>query len=102
MDRYIHELLKVPSHQNKQYEFRLPTPENTGDPRKHTQIQQRIYNELIELQKLEKLNHQDDEEPRQQILANFDWTGITLNEQERQQIEKILVEFNDIFARQPI
>ena len=99
MDQYIHELLKVPSTQNEQEEYWFPTPENPGDPTKHTPIQQRIYNELIELQKLEKLNPQDNEESRQQFLANFDWTDTTLNEQERQQIEKILVEFNDIFAR---
>ena len=99
MDQYIHELLKVPSTQNEQEEYWFPTPENPGDPTKHTPIQQRIYNELIELQKLEKLNPQANEESRQQFLANFDWTDTTLSEQEKQQIEKILVEFNDIFAR---
>ena len=74
MDQYIHEPLRVPSTQDEQEQFWFPTPQNPGDPAKHTPIQQRIYNELIELQKLEKLNSQTNEESRQQFLANFDWT----------------------------
>ena len=58
-----------------------------------------IYNELIELQKLEGLDPEADEESRKQFLANFDWTKTTLTLEEQHNIEKILVEYNDIFAR---
>ena len=98
LDQYTHELLKVPS-ASEQEEFWFPTTENPGDPTKYTPIQQRIYNELVELQRLENLNPRESDESRQQFLANFDGPIRTLNEQEKQQIEEILVEYNDIFAR---
>ena len=55
--------------------------------------------ELHNLQELEKLNPQDNPESRKQILAHFDWTDSTLNPAEISQIEDLLVEFHDIFAR---
>ena len=65
----------------------------------HTPIQQRILRELRALQELEKLNPQDDPESRNQFPANFDWADSTLNATENAQIEELLVEFHDIFAR---
>ena len=77
----------------------FPTPEDPGDPPLHTPIQQRILKELHNLQELETLNPQDDPESRKQFLGNFDWTDSTLNPAEIIQIEELLVEFHDIFAR---
>ena len=46
----INELLKVP-HQNPEQEtYWFPTPDEPGDPTTYTPIQQRIYQELLELQ----------------------------------------------------
>ena len=96
---YINELLKVPQPNEEQETYWFPTPEDPGDPTTYTPIQQRIYDELLELRELEKLNPHDNETSRTQFLSNFDWSDTTLNPDERQEIEEILVEFHDIFAR---
>ena len=48
---------------------------------------------------MRQLNPQDNEESRKSFLSNFDWTDTTLKTDERKQIEEILLEFHDIFAR---
>ena len=96
---YINELLKVPQPNSEQESYWFPTPEDPGGPATYTPIQQRIYNELLELKELEKLNPHDNETSRKTFLSNFDWTDTTLSSEERQEIEEILVEFHDIFAR---
>ena len=96
---YINELLKLPSPDPDQESYWFPTPDDPGDPTTYTPIQQRIYNELLELKQLEQLNPQDNEESRKSFLSNFAWTDTTLNADERIQIEEILIEFHDIFAR---
>ena len=98
-DIYINELLKVPSQNSEQESYWFPTPEEPGVPTTYTPIQQRIYNELLELKELEQLNPQDDEKSRKAFFANFDWTDKTLNPEELKQIEEVLIEFHDIFAR---
>ena len=96
---YSNELVKVPP-QNQEHEtYWFPTPEEPGDPTTYTPIQQRIYDELLELQRLENLNPQDNEKSRKSFLSNFDWSDTTLSPEERQHIEKNLIEFHDIFAR---
>ena len=96
---YINELLKVPQPNFEQESYWFPTPDDPGDPATYTPIQQRIYNELLELKELEKLNPHDNEISRKTFLSNFDWTDTTLSSEEQQEIEEILVEFHDIFAR---
>ena len=96
---YINELLKVPSQNLEQESYWFPTPDEPGDPTTYTPNQQRIYNELLELREREQLNPHDNEESRKSFLSNFDWTDTTLNADERKQIEEILIEFYDIFAR---
>ena len=96
---YINELLKVPQPNPEQETYWFPTPEEPGDPTTYTPIQQRIYNELLELKQLKKLNPHDNETSRTEFLSHFDWSDTTLNPDERQEIEEILIEFHDIFAR---
>ena len=96
---YINSLLKD-NRNNDQYEqYWFPTPENPGDEASHSPIQQRILRELRNLQELEKLNPHDDAESRQKFLSNFDWKVSMLQQHEIRQIETLLVEFHDIFAR---
>ena len=78
---------------------RRHTPEEPGDPATYTPIQQRIHKEILELQELEKLNPNNNETSRNTFLSNFDWSDTTVSPDERQEIEEILVEFHDIFAR---
>ena len=96
---YASSLIKSPKISEDSENYWFPTPEEPGDPQTHTPIQQRILRELQSLQDAEKLNPQDDPESRKQFLANFDWTDSTLNPVEIAQIEELLVEFHDIFAR---
>ena len=94
---YISSLLKANRNQYEQYWF--PTPENPGDEASHTPIKQRTLRELRNLQRIEKVNPHDDAESRQKFLSNFDWKDSMLQQHEIRQIETLLVEFHDIFAR---
>ena len=96
---HINEILKVPQQNPEQETYWFPTPDEPGDPTTYTPIQERIYQELLELQKLEKLNPMDNDTSRKTFLSNFDWSDTTLGPDERQEIEEILIEFHDIFAR---
>ena len=58
---HINELLKVPQQNPEQETYWFPTPDEPGDPATDTPIQQRIYQELLELQELEKLNPNDND-----------------------------------------
>ena len=46
-----------------------------------------------------KLNPNDNDSSRKTFPSNFDWSDTTLGPEERQEIEEILIEFHDIFAR---
>ena len=96
---YINELLKVPQQNSEQEKYWFPTPEEPGDPNTNPPMQQRIYKELLELQELEKLNPNDNDPSRKTFLSNFEWSDTTLSPDERQEIEEILVDFHNIFAR---
>ena len=96
---YLTELLrtKKPDQQNNTFWF--PTPENPGNTEDHTPIQTRILTDFRELQRREKLNPKDDSESRTELLKRFDWTDTLLTETEKQALEDILVEHQNIFAR---
>ena len=96
---YISSLFKA-NKNNDQYEkFRFPTPENPGDETTHTPIQQKILRELRNLQDLEQLNPHDDAESRRKFLSYFYLKDSMLQQHKIRQIETLLVEFHDIFAR---
>ena len=65
----------------------------------HTPIQKRILRELQALQDIETLDHSKDEESGAKFLENFDWKDSTLTPDEKANIEEVLVEFHDLFAR---
>ena len=96
---YLNELLRTSKPEQQDNTFCFPTPENPGKPEDHTPIQTRILNELNELKDKEKLNPQESTESRNKFLKRFDWTDTLLTEMEKQEIEDILVEYHDIFAR---
>ena len=96
---YASSLIKSTKPEDFKEHYWLPTPEDPGDPQHHTPIQKRILSELINLQKIEKLNPQDDPESRRQFLTNFDWTDFLLQPAAKARIEDHFVEFHNIFAR---
>ena len=60
-----------------------------------TPIQQRIYNELLELKELKP---QDNGTSRKAFFSNFDWSDTTLSlSDEQQEFEEILIVFHDFF-----
>ena len=77
---YPNELLKVNNKEDKTEQYWFPTPVQPGDPTTYTPIQKRIFDELVELQTLEKLNPLDDEQSCKTFLDNVDWrdTALTL------------------------
>ena len=96
---YISSLLKA-NRNNDQYEqYWFPTPANPGDEMTHTPIHHKSLKELGNLQDLEQLNPHNDAESRRKFLSNFDWMDSMLQQHEIRQIETLLVEFHDIFAR---
>ena len=54
---------------------------------------------MRELEQLEKLNPLENTDSPNQFLSNFDWTDSTLQQDAKQAVENLLVEFHDIFAR---
>ena len=95
---YLNELLRTNKPEQQDNTFWFPTPENPGKPEDHTPMQTRILYELNELKDKEKLNLQESTESRNKFLKRFDWTYTLLTEMEKQAIEKILVEYHEIFA----
>ena len=95
----ISSLLKANRNDDQYEQYWFPTPENPGDEASHTSIQKRILRELRNLQGAESLNPQENEESRQKFFSNFDWKDSMLQQHEIKQIEALLVEFHDIFAR---
>ena len=96
---YASSLIKCSEPEEFKENYWFPTPEDTGDPQHHTPIQKKILKELLNLQKFEKLNPQDNQESRKQFVTNFDWTDSMLQPNEIACIEDLLIEFHDIFAR---
>ena len=75
-------------------------PPSFGHPKiLATEIQTRILKELHELQQKEKRNLKNYEKSRMEILKRVDWTDTLLTETENQDVEGILLEYPDIFAR---
>ena len=97
--QYITSLLEISKTDEVNETYWFPTPQNPGNEREHTLIQTRILNKIRELEQLKKLNPPEDTNSRDQFLSNFDWTDSTLPPDAKQAVEKLLVEFHDIFTR---
>ena len=96
---YLTELLRTNNPDQQTNTFWFPTPENPGNTEEHTPIQMRILKEQRELQLKEKLNPKNNTESRTEFVKRFDWRDTLLTETEKQEVEDILVEYHDIFAR---
>jgi hypothetical protein len=77
----------------------FPTPENCPDPSLLTGINRTIYDTLCEFKEKEKIDPSRNANERKQFLDNFDWEGTLLKAHEKEQLEDLLVEFNDVFAK---
>ena len=77
----------------------VPNTETCDAPSKLNRIERLIYDEITKLREEEKLDPTADDQQRKEFLANFKWENSILNEHERQQIENLLVKYNNVFAR---
>ena len=94
---YINELLKTSDKPSNKTSG--SPPDNPGDPNTDTPIKSRILREIKELEEIQKLNPTNNAEEREAFLENFNWDDSQLTEDDKNYIEEILIEFNDIFAR---
>ena len=75
------------------------TPENTKDPSKLDQFNKRVYDLITDCKKKEKPDPTKSEEMKQEFLNLFDWTCTQFNEEQKNEIKKLLVKYHSIFAR---
>ena len=76
-----------------------PTPETCSEPDKLNTIERRIYDEILALRELEKLDPSQSDEQRMNFLKNFTWDDSLLTPSQQLQVEELLVKYNSIFAR---
>ena len=62
-------------------------------------IQRKIFNNIAELQKHDLLDPQSNENDKTTFLAQFDWSHSALNRDQISEMQKLLVEYYDIFAK---
>ena len=76
-----------------------PTPETCSEPDKLNKIERRIFDEILALRELEKLDPTRSHEERVKFLQNFMWEESLLSPSQQAQVEELLVKYNSIFAR---
>ena len=76
-----------------------PTPETCSNPNKLNAIERRIYDEILALRELEKLDPSQSDGQRMNFLKNFNWDESLLTPSQQLQVEELLVKYNSIFAR---
>ena len=86
--QYVNAILIMLIPQESNETNRFLTTQKPGDETQLTPIQKRILQELIDLQKLEKLNPQDNQKSRNKILSAFDRTDSTADTKARKTIEE--------------
>ena len=89
-----------PSRPGPEYSKLLfPTPETCEDPDQLLPLQREIYDQILKLKEAEKLNPQQSNEDQQKILQKFPWESLALTKEQKEQVEQLLIEFHDIFAK---
>ena len=96
---YVNEIMKADSDLSETDRFWFPTPENPGNEAEHTPIQKHILKEIRELEQKENLNPTEDSASRERFLKIFQWEDSLIQGKEKQQLEDVIIEYNDIFAR---
>ena len=79
--------------------FWFPTPETCKNPTALKGVEKRIYNELQKLKEIDSIDPHINDEYRKQFLQRFKWNEFIMKANEKQQVEDLLVEFLDVFAK---
>ena len=62
-------------------------------------MQRRIYNEILKFQQMDSIDPINNPTDRETFLTNFPWQDSVLQAEQREQVEVLLLEFHDIFAK---
>ena len=96
-DNVINQLFQTPGTENDRRWY--PTPEICDDPSTLNPIERRIYDEILRLRELEKLDPTLDDDQRRAFLEQFNWDDSQLTKEEQAMVERLLVKYHQIFAR---
>ena len=77
----------------------FPTPETCPNPENLPSLQRKIYDNITELQQRDTLDPQQNSGDRETFLKQFDWSTSALAAEQIQEMQELLVEYNDIFAK---
>ena len=77
----------------------FPTPETCNDFSNLTPLQREIYDQILQLQRQEKMDHKNNEADKLEFLKKFSWDTCVLNADQKRQLEEFLVEYHDVFAK---
>ena len=78
----------------------FPTPETCNDFSNFTPLQREIYDQILQLQRQEKMDPKNNEANKMEFLKKFSWDTCVLNADQKRQREEFLVECHDVFAKQ--
>ena len=62
-------------------------------------MQRDIYDQILHFQNLEKIDPKNNAKDRDLFLEKFDWQNSVLTFEQKCQVENLLMEFSDIFAK---
>ena len=79
--------------------FWFPTPETCTDFSTLTLLQQEIYDQVLQLQRLEKMKPTENSRDRREFLKKFSWDTCAINNDQKEDLEEFLVEYHDVFAK---
>ena len=77
----------------------FPTPETCENPSSLPPLQKQIHDQIEMLQQKESIDPKHNYDDREKFLSQFTWTRSLLTSDQKQQVENLLVKYNDIFAK---
>ena len=77
----------------------FPTPETSQDPDNLPSLQKRFFDNVADLQTCDSLDPQNNKQDKKTFLAQFDWSRSALNQFKISEMQKLLVEYYDTFAK---
>ena len=77
----------------------FPKPDTCPDPTNLSPLQRDIYEQLLKLQEMEKLDPKGNHQDKITFLSKFPWEKSALNDEQKAVVGEILDEFSDIVAK---
>ena len=75
------------------------TPETCNDFSNLTPLQRELYDQILQLQRQEKMDPKNNEADKLEFLKKFSWDTCVLKADQKRQLEEFLVEYHDVFAK---